>query len=253
VAFSNTYTFGFAATICVVCSLALASLSMGLRDLQEDNRRRDVQGNILKALGVEGAEGNPPAGEEIDELWKTRVELRVIDGSGKPVTDRDLNADGATDQLDVDVARASVKGTENTPEILSVYIRKDGDKEGAYAIPVYGVGLWGPISGYVALDPAGKEVSGVTFFAPKETPGLGAEITKAKFTEQWTGKKVTGKGGEAKSVRVVKGEAKVLCPNDLDHCVDGVSGATITCRGVDSMVAEALDFYDPYLKQIRGG
>jgi len=252
VAFDNAYTFKFATAICVVCSLALATVSMALRDLQDDNRRRDVQGNILGALGVP-EDGRKLSGEEIDSMWASRVELRVVDNAGKLVEGRDLNGDGVMDQLDVDQARAAAKGTGKSPDILSVYIRKDGDRDGAYAIPVYGAGLWGPISGYIALDPKGREISGVTFFAPKETPGLGAEITADKFKSQWVGKKVVGDGDALKSVRVVKGEAKALCPNELDYCVDGVSGATITSRGVDVMVEEALNFYDPYLKKIRGG
>jgi Na+-transporting NADH:ubiquinone oxidoreductase subunit C len=252
VAFDTKYTILFATGICVVCSLALATVSMSLRDIQEDNRRRDVQSNILNALGVP-EDGHALAGDEVDSLWASRVELRVVDASGKIVDAKDLNSDGVTDQSDVDLARADAKGSGETPDILSVYIRKDGERDGAYAIPVYGVGLWGPISGFIALDPQGREIRGVTFFAPKETPGLGAEITKDKFKAQWVGKKVTGNGGDLQTVRVVKGEAKVLCPNDLSHCVDGVSGATITSRGVDVMVEQALNFYDPYLKQIRGG
>lgn len=249
--FTNSYTIGFAAAICVVCSLALASVSMGLRDLQEDNKRRDLQKNILNALGVP-EDGHPIVGEEIDTLWQSRVELRIIDGTGKLVTDSDLNEDGATDQLDVDFARKAVKEDE-IPGILSVYIRKDGQRDGAYAIPVYGVGLWGPITGYIALDPRAEEIMGVTFFAPKETPGLGAKITEKKFKDDWVGKKIVAATGGGQTVHVVKGEAKVICPDDLEHCVDGVSGATITCRGVDVAVEEALTFYDPYLKQIRGG
>ena len=94
-------------------------------------------------------------------------------------------------------------------------------------------------------------MTGTTFFAPKETPGLGAEITEPKFKSQWVGKKITD-GGKSRPIRVVKGEASVLCPGETDYCVDGVSGATITSRGVDIMVEEALAFYDPYLMRIRG-
>ncbi len=58
--------------------------------------------------------------------------------------------------------------------------------------------------------------------------------------------------GAIKPIRVVKGSAEVLCPDATDWCVDGVSGATITSRGVDAMVTESLEHYDPYLKQLRG-
>ena len=128
----------------------------------------------------------------------------------------------------------------------------DGDVK-AVAIPLGGTGLWGPLSGYLALDPTAKEVKGATFFAPKETPGLGAEIMETPFEAQWIGKDVIDGAGQTTTVKVVKGSAETLCPNDLEHCVDGVSGATITSRGVDEMVAKALRWYDPYLTGLRGG
>ena len=252
-AFTNTYTFGFAFGICLVCSLSLATVSQGLKERQDDNRRRDLQGNILNALGVP-EDGHALTGDEIDTLWVERVEFRVIDANGSIVeaAQGDQDGDGDLDETDVQLARAAVKGTDKAPAIYSVYVRKDGDSEGSYAIPMNGVGLWGPISGYLALNPKATEVTGVTFFAPKETPGLGAEITTEKFKSQWLGKKVVDGSGEKKPIRVVKGEAKLLCPDDLDWCVDGVSGATITSRGVDEMVAQSIDWYDPYLKKLRG-
>ena len=251
-AFGNAYTFGFATAICVVCSLSLATVSMGLKERQEDNARRDKQGNILKALGLpeDGGELTP---EAIDSLWVERVELRVVDASGAVVEapKGDQDGDGDLDEEDVELA-LDAAGEGETPEILGLYVRKDGAKDGAYGMPVYGAGLWGPISGYLALDPKATEVTGVTFFAPKETPGLGAEIMNAKFKGQWTGKRIVDAKGQATPVRVVKGEASTLCPDTVQHCVDGVSGATITSRGVDAMVAQSITWYDPYLNQLRG-
>jgi Na+-transporting NADH:ubiquinone oxidoreductase subunit C len=251
-AFSNGYVFGFATSICVVCSVAIASVSLGLQDRQDDNRRRDVQKNILGALGLP-EDGRDLEGTEVDELWQERVELRFVVASGTKVEGDtfDLNSDGGLDQSDADLARAAAKGSGEALSFSSVYVRMDGQKVGAYALPMYGNGLWGPISGYLALDPAGSKVTGTTFFAPKETPGLGAEITEPKFKSQWVGKKITD-GGKTRAIRVVKGEAAVLCPDAIDYCVDGVSGATITSRGVDIMVEDALAFYDPYLTRIRG-
>lgn len=252
-AFSTGYTFGFATAICLVCSLSVASLSLGLRDIQEDNQRRDLQGNILGALGLP-EDGHKLSGEEIDKLWEERVEFRAVDASGKILEGAggDKDGDGDCDPDDAKLALAAVKGTDKAPEVLGLYIRKDGQSDGMLAVPVNGKGLWGPISGYVALDPAARQVTGVTFFAPKETPGLGAEIMADKFKSQWSGKKIVDASGSAKTVHVVKGEAATLCPGDVDHCVDGVSGATITSRGVDQMVEQAIGWYDPYLKQLRG-
>jgi Na+-transporting NADH:ubiquinone oxidoreductase subunit C len=210
-----------------------------------------MQSSILSALNLP-EDGSKPEGEQIDELWKSRVQLLTISSEGALITEKDLDGDGLTNEVDVALARSAVKGTDKVPELLAVYVRKDGETTAAYAIPMYGAGLWGPISGYLALQPNAQEVLGVTFFAPKETPGLGAEITGDSFKSQWAGKKIV-LDDETKAIRVVKGAASALCPDEIDYCVDGVSGATITSRGVDKMVGVALDVYDPYLKQIRSG
>jgi len=251
---STGYVFGFAALVCVVCSVAVAATSEGLRDLQETNQRRDARSNILGALGLP-EDGTPLEGEAIDQLWEQRVEVVVIDREGKPMTglDYDQNGDGALDQEDVDLARRAVKGTDDVPALLSVYQRNDAGSAGAYGIPVYGKGLWGPISGYLAIGSDGVTVIGATFFAPKETPGLGAEILEPPFKNQWKGKKVAA-GGKPVPVKVVKGSAERLCEGRVEHCVDGISGATITSRGVDAMVEEAIDtLYAPYLARVRRG
>ena len=104
--------------------------------------------------------------------------------------------------------------------------------------------------GYLALDPEGTEV-GATFFAPKETPGLGAEIMEDCL------RVAVGRQGVHRRRRRTtprpfawsRARPKNLCPDDIEHCVDGVSGATITSRGVDEMVAQALEWYDPYLSK----
>ena len=253
-AHSTGYVFGFSAVVCVVCSLAVASTSLGLRDLQDTNKRRDAQSSILGALGLP-ENGAPLEGEAIDRLWEQRVELVVVDREGLSVegTEEDRDADGDVDQDDVDIARGEAKGTDKPPEIVSVYQRTDSGSAGAYAIPVYGNGLWGPVSGFLAVGADGSSIIGATFFAPKETPGLGAEITEPKFIDQWKGKKIAA-NGQAEPIDVVKGSSKLLCADRLEHCVDGVSGATITSRGVDKMVEEAIDtIYAPYLARVRQG
>jgi Na+-transporting NADH:ubiquinone oxidoreductase subunit C len=255
-AFSNGYVFGFAAAICVVCSLAVSSVSLSLREKQEINKLRDERGSILGALGLP-EDGRALDGPTIDKLWAERVEQRFLTPDGQVVDDADhakfdKDGDGDLDGEDVDIAVEKARKAGKKPDVLSVFVRMDGKNPGAYAIPLSGNGLWGPLGGYLALDQSGKEIVGTTFFAPKETPGLGAEIQEPKFEDQWKGKKVF-EGTSSAPVRVVKGEASTMCPDDLEHCVDGVSGATITCRGVDEMVTRAIDWYDGYLTKLRQG
>lgn len=249
-AFSNGYVFGFAATICVVCSLAVSGVSLSLREKQEINRVRDEQASILGALGLP-EDGSALQGPAIDKLWAERVEERFLTPDGKKADAAlDQDGDGDLDKDDVTLAFKAARTEGRKPEVLSVYVRMDGKDPGAYAIPLTGNGLWGPLSGYIAIDRSGEEIVGTTFFAPKETPGLGAEIQEPKFEDQWKGKQVV-EAGKSAPVRVVKGEAAAVCPDDLEHCVDGVSGATITCRGVDEMVTRTIDWYDGYLTALR--
>lgn len=246
--FSRGYVFGFATIVCLVCSVAVAGVSLSLRDRQELNKERDLRSSILTALGLPG-DGRELRGEEIDAAWEQYVQQRFITPSGEPAgPELDQDGDGDLDAEDLGVALESIKNQPNaTPPLLGVYVRVEDGALRGLAIPMNGVGLWGPLSGYLALDPEGDEVTGATFFAPKETPGLGAEIMETPFESQWIGKEVVDDAGRIKTVQVVKGEAENLCAGDLEHCVDGVSGATITSRGVDAMVAQALAWYDPYL------
>ena len=254
--FSTGYVFGFATAVCVVCSVAVAGVSMSLSDRQQLNRERDLHKNILLALGLPG-EGEPePTGEQIDRLWEERVEMRFLTPKGAPADEKlDQDGDGDLDLEDLEVAADEVDADDpkDTPELLGVYVRLDEGKVAAIAIPMQGNGLWGPISGYLAVDPGATEVTGATFFAPKETPGLGAEIMETPFEAQWVGKDIVDASKASAPVRVVKGKPSDLCPDDLEHCVEGVSGATITSRGVDEMVARSIEWYDGYLTAIRGG
>lgn len=241
-AFSNGYIIGFATAVCLVCSLAVAGASQSLKERQDINKKRDFQKNILMALDL--GKGDDLVGEKVDALYAERVSVVVVDGEGSLVDGKTID--------DVQAARAAVKGKDAKPELFAVYQRLDEGKPAKYAIPLHGVGLWGPISGFLAVGPDGETVTGSTFFAPKETPGLGYEITADKFKAQWIDKKLF-ENGKLEPVRVVKGEVSLLCAGNEAHCVQGVSGATITSRGVDEMVAEAADYYEPYLRKIKAG
>lgn len=247
-AYSTGYTFGFAALVCVLCSTALATVSIGLKDKQEANARRDVQKNILLALGLP-EDGSDLRGEAIDALWAEKISLKALDpetGEELAPAAADQDGNGAFDSADLAVARDRVKGTGNPPAVLGIYERTDTH---TLAIPMIGKGLWGEISGYLAVDAKATTVQGTAFFAPKETPGLGYEIVNDPFESQWVGKKVADAQGATVPIRVPKPSE---CDASDPHCVDGISGATLTCRGVDAMVASALTAYEPYLERVRG-
>lgn len=255
-AWSSGYIISFAAGVCVVCSLGVASASMGLRSFQEANELNAFQKKVLGAVGLPEAseDGERPKmnKEAVDAMFSQRLKLIVVDLEGnETLADQDREGKLAA----ISDARAAVKGTGEPPALSPVYVRvsEDGATEEAYALEMNGTGLWGPLSGYLALTPDGKTVKNVAFDAPKETPGLGAEIMKPKFQDQWAGKKLV-ENGKIVPISVVKGAAALACPGRSEHCVDGVSGATITGRGVDEMVKDAInENYASYLANLQKG
>ena len=107
------------------------------------------------------------------------------------------------------------------------------DGKNIKVVSLKGMGLWGGISGYLAVDPEGK-VYGAYFNHEGETAGLGAEIKDSQeWQEKFIGKQIWDEQGNV-ILSVVK---KVDNP---DSQVDCVTGATLTSNGVDAMLKDGL-------------
>ncbi|MFH2203881.1 MAG: Na+-translocating NADH-quinone reductase subunit C [Elusimicrobiota bacterium] len=228
---STGYTFGFAAAVCIACSLVVSSAATLLRDKQAANVRLDIQKNILRSVGFD--ETIP---EKITALYAARIEERVIDAGGNAVADKK--------PADLD--------PKKDPGLLPLFVRKDGEKIEAYAFPVSGKGLWSTIYGYMALEPDCVTVKGVTFYQHGETPGLGGEIEKSWFLDNFKNKRIVDDRGGLAPIIVAKGKASEAVPaGDQFHAVDGVSGATLTGKGVMKFLAADLKHYDGFFRQHR--
>jgi Na+-transporting NADH:ubiquinone oxidoreductase subunit C len=118
-------------------------------------------------------------------------------------------------------------------------------------LPIYGKGLWSTLYGFLALEKDLKTVSGITFYQHGETPGLGGEVDNPNWKGKWQGKQAFDDSGDV-IIKVIKGAVIPGAP-DADHQIDGLSGATLTARGVDNLVQFWLgeNGYGPYLQQIR--
>lgn len=120
------------------------------------------------------------------------------------------------------------------------------DGKQKYVIPVRGMGLWGPIWGYVALDEDKNTVFGAYFNHDSETAGLGAEIKDSRaWQDQFRGKKVFAADGETIAIAVKK---KADVRNPESEC-DAVTGATLTSDGVSLMLQESFAKYKSFLKK----
>ena len=247
-----------ATVLCVVCSLAVSAAAVALRPRQEANEKLDQQKNILDATGLAigeyGVQASALERDQIDTLneWISAKLVNLETGQFTEELDINLyNIIEATAGSDTSVPITSDKyniGEPRRPKIMKVFLVKDpgtGDIK-QYVLPVFGKGLWGTLYGYLALRSDLNTIQGLTFYQHKETPGLGGEVDNPNWKAQWEGLKLFDESGEPAAM-VFKGPA----PSGDQYSVDGLSGATITSRGVTNLIQywASGDGYGNFLRE----
>ncbi len=219
-----------------VCSALVAGAAVGLRPLQEDNRDLDRKRHVLRAAGLYDAAR--PIGELFALVDTRLVDLAsgefVAEGTLSPDSYRQLEAARSDDGgrlLGADEDLARIRRLE---KYSLVYLVKEGDRVAQYILPVRGKGLWSTMYAYVAIDGDLATIRGVSFYEHGETPGLGGEIVNPLWQKGWQGKKVYDQAG-AVGLSFAKGKAAAEEPAKSFQ-IDGLSGATITTRGVESLM-----------------
>lgn len=228
---SNSYTIIYSVIIVVIVAFLLAFVFQALKPMQDANVALDKKKQILNSLNIRDLND-----AQADAKYKEVVVAdRVIDEKGKVLLP------GTTGGEDAGFKLESKDYKEGK---LALYIcRVNGETK--YVVPVYGMGLWGPISGYIALNADKSTVYGVYFNHESETAGLGAEIKDNKaWQEKFQGKKLF-KNGDDKTI-ALSVEKKVEDPTTQ---VDAVTGATLTSNGVRDMLHEALGKYLVFINQ----
>ena len=250
---SVVYNLVFAAIICVVCAILVSASAVTLRDRQVANQMLDMQRNVLVAAGLADSDESLPE-EQIAERF-TPIRQVVIDRRTGEVSGTDpLGFDARLAAADPDT---STEAPENDAGLMRVadealvyeLIGADGELD-LVVLPVHGLGLWGILYGFVALDADLETIRGLTYYEHKETPGLGGEVDNPRWKSLWNGRKVFGPDG-APAIAVIKGLAGP--PADDPYRVDGLAGATMTSRGVTNMLRFWLDAegFGPYLERLR--
>ena len=239
---NNLYTFKFITIITLVASFLLALASTQLKELQKFNVELDKKKNILKCVGKDVSLMNA---DEIIEEYQSNISNIVLNPKGGIVSN--VSSDN------LESVQNKTTGQLNyfldNIEYLPAY--KSSNPE-AFIIPISGKGLWSTLYGYLALEEDLNTVKGLTFYKHGETPGLGGEVEKKWFQNNFVGKTIFDQAGQLVSVKVVKGKANdVLAGEALNHGVDGISGATITSRGVSDFLKRDLLRYEPYMKNNR--
>ena len=228
---SNSYTIVYSVIIVVIVAFLLAFVSQALKPMQDANVALDKKKQILNSLNIRDLND-----AQADAKYKEVVVAdRVIDEKGKVLLPGTIGGENAGFKLE---SKDYKEGK------LALYIcRVNGETK--YVVPVYGMGLWGPISGYIALNADKSTVYGVYFNHESETAGLGAEIKDNKaWQEKFQGKKLF-KNGDDKAI-ALSVEKKVEDPTTQ---VDAVTGATLTSKGVRDMLHEALGKYLVFINQ----
>lgn len=228
---SNAYTFGFAILMVIVVGSLLAVASQGLKTRQEKNATDKKMMSILSAINIDATR------ENAQEMYnKYVIDSKIISG-------KDLSADA----FNVDIKKEfRDKNISVSDRNYPLYIcEKDGDKY--YIIPVVGTGLWGPIWGFVALESDFKTIYGANFDHKAETPGLGAEIKYASYSDQYTGETISDTTGSFQPIIVVKDGSG----SGINSKVDGITGGTITSKGVEEMTTRTLEVYVNYFKSLN--
>ena len=191
----NLYTLIYAAILGSVCAALLAGAGKFTAPYQKANEEAEEKKNVLAVLGVP-FDPNSSAGEILDTFSKSVREGKL--GELKP------------------------------------YIFAEQGQTRAVAIAFAGPGLWGPIEGYLSLDPEMKTIRGITFHRQEETPGLGGEIAAEWFREQFVGKSIVSDDGTP-GIRIKRGKSASGA-----NAVDGITGATMTCDKVEAMLKKVM-------------
>lgn len=209
---SNTYTIIYSVVLVVIVAFLLAFVSMSLKEKQEANVALDQKKQILYSLNIRG----------LNDAQAEKTFNEVVKGK-----DVDYQSD-ANDMRPL-ITPDPMDGKDGI-----YYCEVDGQQ--IKVLSLKGMGLWGGISGYLAIK--GNSVYGAYFNHESETAGLGAEIKdNQKWQELFHNKKVYDEKTGTFILSVVK---TVKHPASE---VDAVTGATLTSNGVNDMIHAGLKKY----------
>lgn len=237
---SNGYTFAFAISLVVVVGALLAGIAMWTKPFQQKNEEVKKKMDILKAL---------LPSEEADKITRKNAAgefEKYVDLKDAVVLDMNGELKKGVDAFDVDIKKEyRDKKLASKDKNYPLFIANvDGKK--AYIIPIVGKGLWGPVWGNICLDEDMRTIKGASFDHKTETPGLGAEIKQQFFIDRWIGEQISDDNGDFQVFEIVKDGSGAL-PSK----VDGITGGTITSKGVEEMANRSLEIYIKYFKTLK--
>jgi Na+-transporting NADH:ubiquinone oxidoreductase subunit C len=231
----TTYIIVYSAVVCLVCSVLVAGAAVALKDRQDENAVLDRQRKVLVVGGLM-TEGEALSNEEVKKRFAENFQPMVISlKTGEEAKELAVDSyDQQKELKDPGHSRAAPQNPaqiQRIPEHALVYRLVRNAQTEALILPIEGKGLWSTMYGFVALNSDLTTIKGLTFYKHGETPGLGGEVDNPKWKALWPGRKAFAeKPDNNPRIEVIKGTAGNAAADP--HRVDGLSGATITSRGV---------------------
>ncbi|MDY3330788.1 MAG: Na(+)-translocating NADH-quinone reductase subunit C [Pelistega sp.] len=235
--------------VSLVCSVIVAGAAVGLKPIQNEQKLLDKQKNILSVAGLLQPKTNIPT------VYSERIESRIVDLATGDYVDGVSNFDMRAAAKDPAQSVAinpedDFAGLKRRAKYAEVYLVKNAEgKVDQIVLPMHGTGLWSVMYGFVAVQPDGNTINGITYYDQGETAGLGGEIANPLWQKGFVGKKLYNDQG-AVAIHVGKGASA-----DTVHGVDGLSGATMTTKGVQGSFNYwfSQNGFGPYLAKIKAG
>ncbi|MDR0685910.1 MAG: NADH:ubiquinone reductase (Na(+)-transporting) subunit C [Dysgonamonadaceae bacterium] len=223
----NVYTILYASVIVVLVAVMLAVTAQVLGERQKRNESTDKKRQILASLNISSTN------KTAEDLYNEYITASyLVDVQGQKT-----EGDAFFTKLD------AVLRLPEAEQCYPVFEATVGGQK-KYVLSMRGSGLWGPLWGFISFDDDRNTVYGASFGHESETPGLGAEIESAEFSNKFKGKHFFDTSGKFVSVAIVK-TGKTVQGQDY---VDGISGGTITSQGVDVMLKNGIGAYENFLK-----
>lgn len=233
--------------VSLVCSVIVAGAAVGLKSIQQEQKMLDKQRNILSVAGL--LETNT----DVKKVFSERIEPKVVElATGDYVEvpagfdSREAVKDPAQSiKINPEDDFANIKTRAKLSEVYLV--KNESGTIDKIILPMHGNGLWSMIYAFVALETDGNTVSGITYYEQGETAGLGGEIANPVWQKGFVGKKLYNDTGQV-AIRIGKGASA-----DVNHGIDGLSGASLTTKGVQGSFKYwfSENGFGPYLKKVQ--
>ena len=228
---SNSYTIAYSAILVVIVAFLLAFVFQALMPAQDANVALDKKKQILAALNIKDL-GDEESAAKYKEVVKADVVFTAYDETLPKDFSRYTGVDDG-----FKLNSADYKAGKYVLYVCEV----NGQRK--YVIPVYGMGLWGPIWGYIAVDKSLTHIVGAYFDHASETPGLGGKIKDdPAFRASFEGKELDLASNH--SFEIVKGGA----PAGRSNAIDAITGATMTSKGLDAAINDWVGAFKNYIK-----